>query len=132
MPLVPNCWDIEVYVTSLLPTFLSYNKGALLLLYKPVTGKLSTFIIFKNTFLMCGGLKENGPYRLRESSTFRRWGLVGVGCLGEVWHRGRLLGFRCSSQVQCDIPLELSETSPVPCLPVSCNTSLHDNNGLNP
>ena len=96
---------------------------------------------------VCGGLNRFGLHRLIYlsawpigSGTTRRCGSVGVGValLEEVCHcGGGPWGLLCSSYTQCGSPLllpshqdiELSAPSPVPCLPVLCHVSHHDNSG---
>jgi hypothetical protein len=69
---------------------------------------------------VCGGLNENCPHRIKETSAVERCGLaersVSLGGGG-----GELF------LLSADPDVELSTTSPAPCLPAT----FHDNKGLN-
>lgn len=84
-----------------------------------------------------GDLNKNGPHRCIGSGTFRRYGLVGRSVSLEV---GATLKFQklkpdvaasCLFLLPLDPNVELSATSPVPCLPVYHHAFYQDGNGLN-
>ena len=91
----------------------------------------------------CGGLNKNGSHRLTGSGTIRKCVLVrvGVALLEEVYHWQWTLGFQKLKPgivhsailflLSANPDVELSATSPVPCLPVCSYASHHDENELN-
>jgi hypothetical protein len=84
--------------------------------------------------------ERNGPHRLIGSGAIRRYGLAGVGeaLFKEVCYWGWALRFHILQPgpvshsffpLPSDMNVELSSTSPVPCISACYNTSHHDDNG---
>jgi hypothetical protein len=85
----------------------------------------------------CGSLNRNGPLQVFEclvtgSGTIRRCGLFGGSVSLGSGLRSSSPGSVAHSQFLLPVTpdVELSATSPAPCLPACCHVSCHDN-GLN-
>jgi hypothetical protein len=107
--------------------------------WKALTSELSSFrcsviTVTRGNYNFCGSLNEKGPHRFIGSGTSRRCGLVGGSM--SLW-----VSFEASeaqARPQChslfllsaDPNIELSATSPVPCLPVCHCASCHNDSGL--
>ena len=93
------------------------------------------------SIISCGGLNNNSPHRLIDlnawssgcGTTKERLGHMAL--LEEVCHWRWALRFEKPSVsfflLPVDVDVELSTTSPVPCLHACHHASHHDDNGLN-
>ena len=86
----------------------------------------------RDQWLLCYGLNENCLHRLTGSITVKRCGLngVGVALLEKVCDWGQALRFQCliAGLLLANPDVEISVTSPAPCLAMWHHASYYDNN----